>query len=553
MSEHMPSLFEATKRAAGKSVYPGYPDKRLVISDTSTIENMTLPDGEWSTNIPVFPSLEIQKRLQEEGYALDNFGRPLHPWLAEMLTDPEVGVVTGLGKYWNWGPNHAADPIVMNTDEIPQVLLIQRGDTYIWALPGGFVDSGETGRVTAQRELFEETNVMITGEPIEIYNDVVADTRTTAHAWAETTAVLWRVHGTPVAKAKDDAIDAKWFPINELPQDLHGSHSILIEQAVYRLDEVEPTHALSIPAAGESYRTASGGHMTYHRFIVKTTDGDVFIKSHDKHAFTDPIREAHSKQYLHKEKRMYDHIYSHGFTSIPLTVDIYDDHNLVMEGFAQEEGWHWRAPKEQIDRYIDEVMTSLSDLQAIPLPDDFHDTILPTHETQIGEGWRSIDEIAVGNIQARLREWQPKLRSDFQHAAENLSRDLPALAEKFLGITGPETFYFAHHDLRQANLAWHPNLGTKIVDWSWAGKGRKNSDATTLLIDLHKSGHDIQKHMGCFNTDHALTLIGFWLAHSLWPTRTDDTSVRFHQIASAVSAYDLLMKYRQRGINPVPA
>jgi thiamine kinase-like enzyme len=120
------------------------------------------------------------------------------------------------------------------------------------------------------------------------------------------------------------------------------------------------------------------------------------------------------------------------------------------------------------------------------------------------------------------------------------------LRQDFDNVTDPDVFYFTHHDLRQANLAWHPQLGVKIIDWSWAGTGRKYSDTTTLLIDLHKSGHDVEKYLDYFNPDHALTLIGFWLAHSLWPTKSDDDSVRFHQVVSAISAYNLLMKYRQR-------
>jgi ADP-ribose pyrophosphatase YjhB (NUDIX family)/thiamine kinase-like enzyme len=542
----MKESFEVTKQATSQNTYPGYPDKRLVIQNLDTLEHMTLPDGEWSTDDHELPSLDKQQWLQEQGYTLDDLGRPLHPWLNDMLTNPEVGVVTGRGFYWEWGPNRTGDPIVINTDEIPKILLIQRADTGAWALPGGFVDNDESGTDTARRELFEETGLMITGEPHEIYSGVVADIRTTAHAWAETTAVLWRVHGTPAVKANDDASNVNWFPIDELPDNLHGSHNALIEQAIVRIDSARPAHALSSPESAKSYTEISGGHMTYHRFIVKTNDNNVFIKSHDKHAFTDPVREAHSKQYLHKEKRIYDHVSNHGFVTIPQSVDIVNDHKLVMEALTSEQDWHWRVPNEHLDRYTDEAIASILNLQIIPLPNDFHDTILPTYETHIKEGWQSIDDLIIEKIKNKIDEQQPRLRSDFQKIAKQLSKNLDTLRRNFDDMTDPDTFYFTHHDLRQANLAWHPQLGVKIIDWSWAGVGRRHSDTTTLLIDLNKSGHDISNYLDYFNPDHALTLIGFWLAHSLWPTKSDDDSVRFHQIVSAISAYDLLTKYRQR-------
>ena len=45
-----------------------------------------------------------------------------------------------------------------------------------------------------------------------------------------------------------------------------------------------------------------------------------------------------------------------------------------------------------------------------------------------------------------------------------------------------------------------------------------------------------------FNKEHAQTLIGFWLAHSLWQTRDGSSTVREHQVASAVAAHQLLRK-----------
>lgn len=61
-----------------------------------------------------------------------------------------------------------------------------------------------------------------------------------------------------------------------------------------------------------------------------------------------------------------------------------------------------------------------------------------------------------------------------------------------------------------------------------------------FLIDLAKSGHDISAYKHELNQDFAVTLIGFWLAHSTWETRDSNTTVREHQIASASVAFQLL-------------
>ncbi|MBI3889195.1 NUDIX domain-containing protein [Candidatus Saccharibacteria bacterium] len=508
-----------------------------------TFDTLTLPEGPWTTTINVLPSGEEQEQLRRQGYELDGLGRPLHPWLREMLTDPEVGVVTGLGEYWHWGPNKTADPIVINNDNTPKILLIKRSDTGIWALPGGFVDGDESAETAARRELQEETGLLLVGTDGEqVYDGVVADLRTTAHAWAETTAILWRVEGTPTVHAGDDAAGAQWFEVNELPDQLHGSHAVLIEQALDSIDTVAHyNHAISLPHELVNLKYIDGGHMSYHHLHATTPSRkNVFIKSHDATAFTDPLREAHSRGYLHKELKMYLHIADFEPTLIPENVRLENGHTLLMDALDPEGGWHWNAPKETIHSYIVDVLMAAEKLQAIQLPDNFHDTLLPTYNTHIEEGWPTLDNESFESIQTNLEQWNARLRPEFSAITEEFIVSLPSLRNTFKALPAPGELVFSHHDFRQANVAWRPDAGAKIVDWSWAGVGRKNSDATTFLIDLHKSGHDISRYMDHFNQEHALTLIGFWLAHSLWPTRSDDKTVRLHQTISAISAFDLL-------------
>ena len=65
----------------------------------------------------------------------------------------------GRGLLGKWGPNPAADPVITRhhpTSGALQVVSMQRKDTLQWALPGGFVDAGETVSETVRREFMEE-------------------------------------------------------------------------------------------------------------------------------------------------------------------------------------------------------------------------------------------------------------------------------------------------------------------------------------------------------------------------------------------------------------
>lgn len=549
MKEIAKELYAATETTIQSNTYPGYPTTRLVIEDAYERDDLTLPDGPWTTRVMTFPSIDEQEKLRKRGYELDTFGRPLHPWLRDMLSNPDVGVVTGTGEYWYWGPNKTADPIIITNEERPRILLIQRGDTKTWALPGGFGEDDEAAVTTATREAAEEAGVILSGKALATYDGAVADARTTAHAWAETAALLWRVDHAADLHYSDDAINAKWFPLDDMPRELHGSHAVLIEQAAARLSEAPVGHIASL---GEPLRTvvpARGGHMGYDRSLATTVSGNhYFIKRHDDSVFTDELKRSRSELYLQKEHQLYEHLQTHAPHVIPKSVRLVGKQSLVMEGLTAQQGWQWRAPQEHTEQYINNTITNLLALESVPIvPEPFARIIKPSYVTHLEEGWQSVDTQTIQKIAATLRTAQMHIqRPELQNAATQLTKDLPTVQRAAANLPEPHELVFTHHDLRQANIAWHPDHGTKIVDWSWAGPGRKHSDTTTLLIDLHKYGHDVSNYMKYFNNDHALTLIGFWLVHSILPSASDDNGVRFQQLLSSVSAYDLLMKNRQR-------
>lgn len=113
-------------------------------------------------------------------------------------------------------PKIGALAVVLHHD---QVLLVQRSkqpDRGLWGFPGGHVEWGETVSQAAARELLEETGV--TAQPVGYLDNLDLLRRD------ETGAV--QVHyllvgvaceylsGTPVAA--DDALDAQWFPIDQV-------------------------------------------------------------------------------------------------------------------------------------------------------------------------------------------------------------------------------------------------------------------------------------------------------------------------------------------------
>ncbi len=228
--------------------YPGYPTRRLTFDSQRGVETLVgrlhLPIGEWDTRVfPNTPGDTASAILYDQGLTLDTYGRPLHPWINEMLV-PNIGVVTGRGFYRHWGPNYTADPIILRTDtEEPMVLLIQRNDTGQWALPGGFVEANEHTSDAALREAYEETCINLQDyNPIlkEVYSGPIADVRITAHAWPETTAYavlldpnLSRALGTePFGGNQEEVQMAAWFKVPDINEALFGSHRLLVNLAI---------------------------------------------------------------------------------------------------------------------------------------------------------------------------------------------------------------------------------------------------------------------------------------------------------------------------------
>jgi ADP-ribose pyrophosphatase YjhB (NUDIX family) len=123
------------------------------------------------------------------------------------------------GKYRN--PLLTVDIIIEIGDKI---VLIQRANPpYGWALPGGFVDYGESLEASAIREAKEETSLeVMLQEQFHTYSDPDRDPR----HHTVTTVFIGKSIGT--LKPADDAKDAGVFSENDLPEPIVFDHRKII-------------------------------------------------------------------------------------------------------------------------------------------------------------------------------------------------------------------------------------------------------------------------------------------------------------------------------------
>lgn len=131
-------------------------------------------------------------------------------------------------------PAVTADAVVITQSEPRRVLLIERGGNPYkgcWAFPGGFMDMDETAEQCAFRELEEETGLKLTeAKQIGCYSDVDRDPR----GRTLSVAYLMLVEDELPVQGQDDAKQAKWWPIDELPE-LAFDHNKILQDALEAL------------------------------------------------------------------------------------------------------------------------------------------------------------------------------------------------------------------------------------------------------------------------------------------------------------------------------
>jgi len=126
-------------------------------------------------------------------------------------------------------PAPTVDVVIHEPDGAGQggvVLIERRNPPHGWALPGGFIDYGETCEHAAVREMREETglDVELTGL-LGVYSDPARDPR------HHTMSVVYtgRARDMGALAAGDDAARARVFPLDGLPELVFDHASILAD------------------------------------------------------------------------------------------------------------------------------------------------------------------------------------------------------------------------------------------------------------------------------------------------------------------------------------
>ena len=100
------------------------------------------------------------------------------------------------------------------------VLINRKNPPHGWAIPGGFVDYGETLEAAAVREAFEETSLEVRlVRQFHSYSDPARDPR--QHTIS--TVFIATAAGAPAGA--DDASEARIFSIDDLPSPIAFDHA----------------------------------------------------------------------------------------------------------------------------------------------------------------------------------------------------------------------------------------------------------------------------------------------------------------------------------------
>jgi len=123
-------------------------------------------------------------------------------------------------------PALAVDVVVVEGNKI---LLVERGrppQQGLWALPGGFVEYGETVEAAAKREVLEETGIVIDlGAILGVYSDPNRDPR--SH---NVSVVFVGKMVSGQLEGGDDAADAKWYDMDDLREEqLAFDHEMIVQ------------------------------------------------------------------------------------------------------------------------------------------------------------------------------------------------------------------------------------------------------------------------------------------------------------------------------------
>lgn len=134
------------------------------------------------------------------------------------------GYVRHVQEDLSWGPYVTVDIIIEIDGGL--VIIERSSPPYGWALPGGFLDYGETLEDAARREAKEETNLELEDmRQFHTYSDPRRDMR------FQTITTVFAAKGTGKPQSGDDAQNLKIVPLSELmDHDYAFDHKEIIKE-----------------------------------------------------------------------------------------------------------------------------------------------------------------------------------------------------------------------------------------------------------------------------------------------------------------------------------
>lgn len=216
-------------------------------------------------------------------------------------------------------PAVTTDCVIFGFDGVElKVLLIERAQDPFkgrWAFPGGFLDMDETADEGAKRELLEETGVKdVFIEQLYTFTDVERDSRGRVISIAYFALVNTKDCSV---KAGDDAKNAKWFSVNDVPA-LAFDHDMIFRMAHNRLKSkirYQPVgfelldECFTIPELQRLYEAILGVQFDRRNFAKKIRSTGLLIETDPKPGM---VKHGAAKCYKFDKER-YEELSQRGF------------------------------------------------------------------------------------------------------------------------------------------------------------------------------------------------------------------------------------------------
>ncbi len=137
-----------------------------------------------------------------------------------------------LHRYWlvSRGMTLGVRALVLDGDEA--VFLVRHSYTPGWHLPGGGVEPGETLLQALEKELREEGNIVMDAPPD--LHGIFFNRKTSARDHVAV-YVVKEFHQTSPHAADREIIEARFFPLNALPETVTAATKLRINEVIHEL------------------------------------------------------------------------------------------------------------------------------------------------------------------------------------------------------------------------------------------------------------------------------------------------------------------------------